>query len=212
MTTLTTNEAIQLIMSRVRGTMTMSIDALTPPTLLKKERITGLLAKFKTGEVLKDCRMDGIIGFDFNNSVNNQADREGLEHREAKGRKWGKLTPDRIFATLNGQFYLQMKVQSNGPVTYFNRNGDELSLEAIGNILPLPSEPSSTQADITKQIIVRDVTMTNVKGMRFCKEEYIIVADNDPADMEVHQGRERIVSQPTEEQSEVVDAVGYAVR
>jgi hypothetical protein len=207
MTTITVSEAIQLIMARVRGTIAISIDAVTPPDLLKKDRQTREPARFKTGQILKDCRMDGMIGFDYGNSVNNQADREGLEHREAKDRKWGELTPDRIFATYKGKFYLQMKVQSYGAATYTDANGNELSLEAMGDILPLPSEPSSTQADLTKPVVVRDVTMTNVKGMRFCGKEYAIVANEDAADMSVDQVRKRIAEAPTTEQTEVVAEV-----
>jgi hypothetical protein len=52
------------------------------------------------------------------------------------------------------------------------------------------SGKSSTQADIDKEIVVRDVKMTNVKSIRFAGGEYDIIPDSD----KVEAGKVQITS------------------
>lgn len=170
-TIVTVSEAVSIISRTVRGTMAVSIDAVTVPEMRK----TG---NPYAGRITKSCRMDGMIGFDYENSLNNQAAREGKEDRDAKARKWGVLTADRIFVTHKGAWYLQMKVQSTDTPVYRDDMGNEIAKDTLAPFLPAKSAPSSTQSDLDKEIIVRDVKMSNVKGMRFNGGEYEIIPDS----------------------------------
>ena len=167
-TIITADEAVAIIQRTVKGTMAVSVDAVTSPKMNK----TG---NPFFGKVKKFCRMDGLIGFDYSNSVNNQAEREGKEERDAKPRAWGILSDDRIFVTHKGRHYLQMKVQSSSTPVYKDEQGNEIAKALLEPFMP-PKSVSSTQADLEKEVCVRDVTMDNLTGMRFNGGEYEIVA------------------------------------
>ena len=162
------SEAVNIISRTVKGTMAVSIDAATAPKMNK----TG---NPYFGRITKFCRMDGLIGFDYENSVNNQAAREGKEERDAKGRAWGTLTADRLFVTHKGEYYLQMKVQSTDTPVYKDETGAIVDKATLAPFMPERGEKSSTQSDLEKEIIIRDVKMSNVKGMRFNGGEYEII-------------------------------------
>lgn len=166
-TKVTTSEIVSIIQRTVKGTMAVSVDAVTVPDMRK----TG---NPYIGRVLKHCTMNGLIGFDYENAVNNQAKREGLAgEREAKPRQWGVLTPDRLFVTHKGSYYLQMKVQSASDPVYF-LDGKEIAVETIKGFMPV-KKASSTQEGLEKEVIVRDVKLENVKGIRFNGADYEIL-------------------------------------
>lgn len=166
-TKVTTPEIVNIIQRTVKGTMAVSVDAVTEPDMRK----TG---NPYYGRVMKHCTMNGLIGFDYENAVNNQAKREGLDaEREAHPRKWGELTPDRLFVTHKGAYYLQMKVQTASDPVYF-MDGKEIAVDILKPFMPV-KKASSTQAGLEKEIIVRDVKLENVKGMRFNGADYEIL-------------------------------------
>jgi len=169
-TVVTVSEVVNIISRTVKGTMAVSVDAVTVPDMRK----TG---NPYYGNIEKLCTMNGLIGFDYENSVNNQAAREGLEAREAKPRKWGILTADRLFVLHKGKTYLQMKVQSASVPIYRDNNGTIVGKDTLRPWLQEKSSVSSTQADLEKEVVVRDVTMQNLIGLRFNHAEYEIIPD-----------------------------------
>ena len=173
MKVITVTEAIGIINTVVRGTMAISVDAVTIPSMRKKGN-----PFYKDGICLlrKYCRMDGLVGFDYENSVNNQANREGKGEREAKARKWGVLTANRLFVTHKDKYYLQMKVQSTSKPVYRLPDGTEVDKAELEQWLQKSSK-SSTQADLNKEVVLRDVKMENIAGMRLDKESYSITPD-----------------------------------
>lgn len=169
---ITTEEATNIIQRNVKGTMAISIDAVTVPTLLK----TG---NPFNDNILKHCTMSGLIGFDYENSVNNQDKREGGEgNRVAQPRKWGVLSDDRLFVLHKGKTYLQMKVQSSSLPVYTDLQGNEIPYESVKPFVPV-KKASSTQEGIEKEVIVRDVNMENVKSMRFIGQDYVIISEQE---------------------------------
>lgn len=176
-TKVTLREVIGIIARTVKGTNAISIDAVTAPDMLKTGNPYWDKAK-KQFTLLKSCTMNGLIGFDYENAVNNQAGREGLEQaREAKPRAWGVLSADRIFVLHKGKTYLQMKVQSASDPIYFDRVTGEVV--DVLSLKPFMAEKkiSSTQEGLEKEIIVRDITMENIIGLRFCGAEYEVVPE-----------------------------------
>jgi hypothetical protein len=165
----TVSQAVALIRDNTKGTTFVSIDTDTEPRMRK----TG---NPYHGKVRKLNTMTGCVGFDYENSVNRLASKEGASEREAKSRKWGTLTSDRLFVEHKGNFYVQMKVESSDTPRYIGNDGTEIDVELLRPFLQ-KSGKSSTQSDLDGEVIVRDVKMVNVKSMRFKGQDYTIVLD-----------------------------------
>jgi hypothetical protein len=167
-TKITTEQAIDLIQQNVRGTMMVAITAVTEP----KMRKTG---NPYAGMIRKTCDMTGVVGFDYEKSVNRQDVREGGEgDRVAQPRQWGVLTEDRLFVLHKGNTYLQMKVESATDPIYTDLNGNVIPVEVLKPYMGERSS-SSTQEGIKKEVVVRDISFENIKGMRFMSADYAIV-------------------------------------
>ena len=174
---ITSAEAINIINRNVKGTSTISIDLDSPMDGKGKMHKTG--NPFFGLGVIKRVTLSGMIGFDYENSINRQAGREGKEEREAKSRAWGTLTENRLFVEHKGAYYLQMKVQSSSSPVFLMPDGTEVESSAIRPFIPEKSK-SSSQADLDKEIIVRDVKMENITGMRFKYGDFTIVSETNP--------------------------------
>ena len=164
---------VQFLKDNVRGTAVLSVDIETVPEMRK----TG---NPFVGNVIKSQRLNGLVGFDYDAGVNRIAEREGKEYREAKPRKWGFLSSDRIFVCYKNDdiaTHLRMKVQKSIDPRYFRiDNGDEISKETLKPFLPVKAK-SSTQADLTGEVIERDITLENVKVLHFRGDVYTILSD-----------------------------------
>ena len=169
MTTISRSQAVQLIGENVKGATFITIDAETDPRMTK----TG--NPYKDAGIIKACTMNGSIGFDYPKSVNRLADKEGKDARQSKPRKWGVLTPDRLFVTHKGEFYLQMKVEHASTPVYRDKLGNVVEKAELEAFLP-KRKKSSTQADLDGEVVVRDVKMSNIRRMRFMGNEYEVVA------------------------------------
>lgn len=120
--------------------------------------------------------LNGMIGFDYSNSVNNLALKENKDVRETKERAWGVLSDNRIWVlhTPKGEtevkFYLQMKVQkrldnaTEFPI-YLTEDGKEVEYEALKEWKYATSK-SSTQSDLDGEVIVRDIKLENIREAR----------------------------------------------
>jgi hypothetical protein len=167
-TRISVKEAVAIIQRNVKGTMAISVDTVTIPKLRK----TG---NPYADKIQKACTINGLIGFDYENAVNNQAKREGVDaNREAKPRQWGELTPDRIFVTHKGEYYLQLKAQTSSDPIYSTFDGEIVPVETLRPFIAEKAK-SSTQDGIEKEIVIRDIKMINIIGMRFCGSDYEIV-------------------------------------
>ena len=162
------NDFEGLIKANVNGTTAVSIDCITPVKMVKKHRETKEPNPYLGA--MKIQTKNGMIGFDYGNSVNNQASRENKEERTTKERAWGILSPDRIFVYHNDTVYLQIKVQSVSNTVYKLGN-KTIDYEAIKPYLSSISTSSSTQADLDKEIIINDIKLINIKNMRIMHKE-----------------------------------------
>ena len=178
---MTEAQFVQYVQNRVKGTTAISADCVTAP----KMRKTG--NPYMGAE--KHCTMSGLIGFDYQNSVNRLADKEGAAPREAKYRAWGTLTPDRLFVEHKGNFYLQMKVQSATVPLYFDSYGVEIPHASIEPFLQ-KSYKSSTQEDLDGEVVVRDVKIENLKTIRMFGDVIHIVPEHEPVVAEVSVSQE----------------------
>jgi len=170
MKVVTAAEMEALIEGMVKGTTAVSILSETTVRMVKKHRETGEPNPFMGA--VKSQKKNGLIGFDYESSVNLQAGREGKDEREAQSRTWGVLSASRLFVHHKGQSYLQLKVQSVTDTVY---TLDGKTIDAV-DIQPYlsASKPSSTQADLDKAVIINDIKMGNIKAITMMGETYVL--------------------------------------
>ena len=164
-----TKNSMQEMIETVRGTSAVNIYAETPCDMNK------------TGNpffgATKKNWIAGLIGFDYENSVNNQLGREGQETDfRAQSHKWAVL-PENGCRSLRQnkdrtKTYLWIKVQSFETPTY-HFNGQEISKETLAPYLKEHSKPN-TQANVEKEIVARTFDLSNILAIIMKGEEYVI--------------------------------------
>ena len=124
--------------------------------------------------ILKKTRLLANVGFQYSNSLNSQAKREGKEiDFDIKPRRWGVRLPNCALVEHKGNHYLECKVEKTFEVNYFLENGAPIEKSAIEEFLPKKRE-SSTQDQLDKKIILRDIKLENILSMRFQGENIIL--------------------------------------
>ncbi len=132
----------------------------------------------KTGNpyvgAIKEVTISGQINFDYANAVNNQLTRENNVTAgtfTAQERAWGEREGNWI--THNGNHYLTIKVQTSSEPTFIF-NGKPVDKAALAPFLTESKKPH-TQAELDKEVIVRDVKLDSIKVIRAFGEEYKVV-------------------------------------
>jgi hypothetical protein len=164
---ISTKEMIAMIEGDVSGTTIVSVDTITDPRM-KKTNNPHL-------GTLKHQTLNGMVGFDYPNSNNNQLEREGKERDfKPQPRKWGVLRSNRLFVDHKDKTYLQLQITSSSS-RRFMKDGVEVNEEVIKPFLPKSYAPK-TQDKLDKKIIVRDVEVSNIKSIRFKGTTYLITS------------------------------------
>lgn len=124
------------------------------------------------GKVTKVSFVGGLIGINYENSVNNQLNREGKQSDfVVKDRVWGRHDEDHGFiirhtkkGTTEEKFYLEVKVQQTNDKPYYldNESGEVISTESIRPFLK-PSYSPKTQDGLEKKVILRTYEIENLK-------------------------------------------------
>ena len=121
------------------------------------------------GNVFKIADVNIQAGFEYINSVNNQLAREGkTPDAEAKPRKWGqriKGTPLVEHTNKAGVYrlYLEAKCESVNSVRYEDGEGNAIDKADIAEWLQERPAKSSTQANVDKEIILRDYALDSIE-------------------------------------------------
>ncbi len=165
MKTITKQELVTLINS-ASGATFVSADIASEPKMRKTDNpFVG---------AIKLVTLSGQINFDYSNAVNNQLERENNETAgsfKAQSRAWGEREENWI--THKGQYYLTIKVQnSSDPVFQFE--GKTIDKEKLDPFLSESKKPH-TQAELDKEVIVRDVKLDNIQIIRAFGEEYKVI-------------------------------------
>ena len=163
-------EIVHLLMgAEKRGTSIVSFTCITDPRLKK----TGLPEHLKNA--LKVSEVNGMIGYDYENSVNNQRNREqGDEAKkfEAQGRSWG-VRLNRVFVVNKGGLYVTIKIERTlSKPRFFDGKGNEVSKEEIAAFLPSPRK-DQTQG-VEKEIIHREYKLLSIQEIRMGGKVYRI--------------------------------------
>ena len=160
-----------------KGSEFASILSVSPAKLLKKSRDTKEPPPWK--ELHKVSKVSGILNFRYENSVNNQREREGHpEVFEAQSRAWGEhvLRDDGSLSCLikhRGKHYVELKVQNTVFSYYVDDEGNRYTRSEIADFLQRKSSESSRQ-ELEEPVIVRDYRLDHVVSIRFGNEEMIL--------------------------------------
>ena len=121
------------------------------------------------GNVFKVTDVQVQAGFHYINSVNNQLTREGkTADAEAKPRKWGqriKGTPLVEHTNKAGEhrLYLEAKCEKVNSVKYVDGEGNAIDKADLAEWLQDRPAKSSTQANVDKEIILRDYALDSIE-------------------------------------------------
>jgi hypothetical protein len=154
-------EAIGIINRNVSGTAAIALDLTIPAQKIYKKRYS----------------LNGIVGFDYRKAqkklqaatANHTQNDTGNTGNVSNTRAWGVLSPNRIFVTHKGKTYIQVKVQSKTQAIYIYKDEVvdplDIALAAFG------------PENYTDRLVIRDINMDNITGMRFKGVSYEIVKD-----------------------------------
>jgi hypothetical protein len=144
-----------------KGTTAIAFEAETTPRMRKTNNPY-------FGKVKKVAHVGGLIGTNYENSVNNQLNREGKDANfTAKPRKWGvRDSEHRFIIHHKGEVYLSVKPQqTNAKTRFFNtETGEEIAKETLKPWLQESSKPA-TQDNLDKEIPERDYKMSALKNI-----------------------------------------------
>lgn len=156
---LTTNELISVLLN-VKGSNFVSIESETEPKLKKGNPFNGLV---------KISRINGIINFLYQNSVNNQRLREGKENNfEPLPRKWGQKIQGTPLIVNKDQYYLELKVEKSD--SEYIMNGKPVDYESIKPY----TYSSKSRQDLDKEVILRDYNLSSIRKISLQGETYVL--------------------------------------
>jgi len=133
----------------------------------------------KTGnpykKIEKIAKVKVQAGFKYKNSVDNQAEREGVEAQEVKPRSWGERINGTPLVFYKGRHYLEAKVEQVLEDVVYLADGEEVEKVDIEHLLPAKKAESSTQSNLKKKIILRDYKMESIKKAAFGGEVFEVI-------------------------------------
>lgn len=168
-TTITVAQLKEMLMNWNFGAQPASIQYVTSPDL-------NASGKARFGDITKIANIGCMIGYDYTNSVNNQREREG-ELRDFMAQPLWKGAGKRISTALamhvsKGSFYLTYKKQKTFKSFHFDS-----VLNMIPNSLLAPyfkNQGDYSNQGVDKPVYHREISLENVKRLKFKKHTYII--------------------------------------
>jgi hypothetical protein len=153
-------------LSAIRGATIVTIETCTVPTMRK----TG---NPYAGNCVKISRVNGMIGWSYANSVNNQREREGgTADFEVKERKWGKRIASTPFVVHEGRYYLELKVEHALEHWYETVTGERINVDHIRPFLPAKKTTTAEAQGVEREIILRDYALDNITAITFQGERH----------------------------------------
>ena len=116
-------------------------------------------------------KINGMINFIYENSVNNQRAREDKSQDFTPyQRKWG-VHLNKCVVGHKGNFYLQVKVENTYDVTYlFGEQPIDYQL-----LKPFIPTNNSSRQQLDKQVIIRDIKFENINTITIDKQVFKII-------------------------------------
>lgn len=154
---LTPQQFVNALMEQ-KGTTAVSFQATTDAKLKKTGNLFAM-------PVIKVSEVNGMIGYDYENSVNNQKEREGQEREfQVAKRSWGERIHPCV-VTHKGQFYITVKIQRvlSSPL-YIDFSGKELESIEVKPFLPAKSK---SRQGVENEVIHREYKVESIRNIRW---------------------------------------------
>lgn len=115
--------------------------------------------------VIKVSEVNGMIGYNYENSVRNQSEREGGERDfVAEQRKWGRRIHPCVVEH-KGEFYITVKIERNLTAPrYIDDMGTELDSVEVKPYLPAKGK---SRQNVEKEVIHREYKVTSIRNIRW---------------------------------------------
>jgi len=167
---ITKAQLVQMLLNWSFGAQPASIQYVTQPKLTKEGKII-------FGEVTKIANVGGMIGYNYENSVNNQLERENKEREFMAQQLWkgkGKrLSTALATHTEKGTFYLTYKAQQTFKSFHFDSSLNLISNSEIRKYFP-DKTPTNQGVNEGNEVYHREISIDNVKRLKVKKVTYLI--------------------------------------
>ena len=169
------------LLSAVKGAKIVTITTKTIPAMVRTAedgRINPFAGKNlrKDVSVRKIARVNGVVNWNYTNSVNRQLVREGkTADFTAHPRKWGTRMSGLPFVIhiKDGKvnLYLEMKVERSVEHWYEDDKGNRVNADEVK---PFLKPRSVTRQGTDKEVILRDYRIDNIIAIRHEGDTYVI--------------------------------------
>ena len=167
---ITKTELVKMLLNWNHGAQPASLQYVTEPKLTPEGR-----AKF--GTVTKIANVGIMVGYIYENSVNNQLEREAKERDFMSKQLWngkGKRISTALSKHIEkGKFYLTYKAQQTMRSFYFDNALKPIPNAIIKAYFP-KSDPAKSQG-VDKPVYHREISIDNVKRLKYDGKTFIIV-------------------------------------
>jgi hypothetical protein len=161
-------QAMENLFLTFKGTSFAGLQTLTDARAKKTDN------PFPQKIVLKESQLLVNVGFQYSNSLDNQAKREHKEiDFQIQPRKWGTRIKGTSLVEHKGNYYLETKVEKVYSTRYVDIDGNELNKEDVLPFLPKKRE-SSTQDELEKKIYLRDFKLSSIKRLAFGGKMFLV--------------------------------------
>ena len=150
------------------------------------------------GRVIKRSKVNGMIEFDYSNSVNNQRLRENKEADfQAKQRSWGQhITPTLI--EYKGKLFVQIKIERTLDKPEYLYDNVPIQKEKLEPWLVKSNKPESQGTE--KEIMLRDYNIDNIRELHLGGE--FVIIDDVPSEQIAAQ----IIAESRAEQTKLIES------
>jgi hypothetical protein len=167
---MTKDELVKMLLNWNYGAQPASIEYITEPKLTKE-------GKMRFGTVTRIARVGVMIGYIYENSVNNQLEREAKERDFMAKQLWngkGKRLSHALSTHVEkGTFYLTYKAQQTFRALHLDTALNVIPNSVIKAYFP-ESNPAQSQG--TEQAIYhREISIENVRRLKFKKTTYVVI-------------------------------------
>ena len=169
---ITKREFIEMLKNWNFGAQPVSLQYVTEPKLNKE-------GKNRFGSVTKIANVGGMVGYVYENSVNNQLEREEKE-REFKAQPLWNGKGKRISTALSTHveketFYLTYKAQKTFKSFHFDTALNLIPIALLKPYFP-QSDPAKYQGT-EKAVYHREISIDNVRRFKFKKTTYELIPE-----------------------------------
>lgn len=123
--------------------------------------------------ITKRATTNVTFGFDYENSVNSQRVREGLDADfESMPRKWGERIKGTTLVMHKGFAYVEAKVNGKPKNVSYTNGTNEVKYENFKMFMGAKS--TSSRQEVEKEIQLRDFKLTSIKEIKINGQHYIV--------------------------------------